>query len=375
MRYRIITPLLLLLLLSVNLFAQSHNLEQKHIVYSEALKENRAISISMPKSYHKTKKTYPVLYVLDGEWIYGYAKNSVRFLSGEVVGRIPEMIVVGIPNTDRYKDMGVRFNQKGDYLNFIKFIESELKPLINDKYRTNKFDIIYGWSSGGAIAGYFLGEKPQVFDAYIESGSGIGNNGAKFFTEKLPNNTYNKQYLYASTEGIGPRIPALKRYSDLVEKIKPKNLKWKFEILDGLNHGEVLSEGLNKGLKFIFADFAVPESVIENGADSIINHFREIDKNYSFNVEIPIGLINEAVSILVFKKKQDEALKLIKHGLKIHPNSPDLYGTLGEYYETINNKKLAIENYKKAYMKSSDDSVLFLKYKTLYKKLLENSKQ
>ena len=45
---------------------------------------------------------YPVLYVTDGDAHIAHTASSIEFLSRN--GRMSELIVVGIPNTDRMRD-------------------------------------------------------------------------------------------------------------------------------------------------------------------------------------------------------------------------------------------------------------------------------
>ncbi|MEL6255017.1 MAG: alpha/beta hydrolase-fold protein, partial [Bacteroidota bacterium] len=152
-RFLLITALLCF---SFSLPAQVNNHHEDQVLYSAHLDEYRGIKISIPSDYDQHNKSYPVLYVLDGEWVFDYAIGCVDFLSNEIVGQIPKMIVVGIPNTDRKRDLYVNLQSDGSYHRFLNFLEEELMPFINQKYRTNQFDLIYGWSSGSSICRQLL---------------------------------------------------------------------------------------------------------------------------------------------------------------------------------------------------------------------------
>jgi len=80
-------------------------------------------------------KHYPVMYLLDGEMHFHHATGAVQFLATN--GRIPEMIVIGISNTDRKRDLtpstGVASDLKEDPTaggadRFLKFMVDELAP-------------------------------------------------------------------------------------------------------------------------------------------------------------------------------------------------------------------------------------------------------
>jgi enterochelin esterase-like enzyme len=367
----IFTPLVLLIF-AVGGFSQDTT--RNHTVFSKSIGEDRVITMGVPSGYEKSGKRYPVIYVLDGEWVFDFANSSVSHLS-DFSGRIPQMIVVGIPNTDRTRDLFVTLNSKDGYGRFLDFLEKELIPFVNKNYRTNGFNAIYGFSSGAGICMQLLATRPNLFDAYIESGSGIGPKTRGFLAEKIPKQTYKNKYLFVSTEGIGPRVPGLKRYEELLGELNPKGLKRKFVVFEGLKHADILSEGLNAGLKFVFSDYAIPDSITKKGADKIIEYFKEINKNYNFDVEIPVGIINEAASLLAGENKLDEAIKLVLHGMKIYPESSVLYGTLAELYEFKKEPETALKYYKTAYEKVSDNQMLYLKYRAMYQKLKKERDQ
>jgi predicted alpha/beta superfamily hydrolase len=77
-------------------------------IHSNVLNENRTILVSLPKGYQKSKRSYPVLYLLDAEFFFQQAVATVEFLSDwpEYLRNqgIPQMIIVGIVNIDRNRD-------------------------------------------------------------------------------------------------------------------------------------------------------------------------------------------------------------------------------------------------------------------------------
>ena len=108
-------------------------------IHSSVLSEDRAILVSLPDDYETTSKTYPVLYVLDGEDVHRFIQSitAITFYSG--VRRLPKMIVIGILNTDRTRDLTPRKiaqrKNSGGGDAFLEFIISELNSYIESKYR------------------------------------------------------------------------------------------------------------------------------------------------------------------------------------------------------------------------------------------------
>ncbi|MEP2023363.1 MAG: alpha/beta hydrolase-fold protein [Reichenbachiella sp.] len=354
-----------LLILSLGYLLPSHA-QKSRIIHSNLLNEDRLITIQLPDDYSTNEDSYGVLYVLDGEYAFDFAAGTVSFLSN-TFGHMPPLIVVGIPNIDRLRDVNVRPNNQNNYAKFLKFIESELMSFVNENYRTNGFDILYGWSSAADVNFQFLAKNPNLFDAHIQSGTGIGPKNAAFLSEELPKHNYKNNYLYVGTEGSDPRAIGHKKYQNLVVKIAPRNLKYKFELMDSSSHVDVLGEAIYEGLKFIFNDFYIPDSVVLQGVTQIKNYYKSLDQNYNFQVKIPVGAFSESAGIL-FQSRPQEAINLLKYGLSIHPTSADLHGSLGEVYEYLDQKENATIYYQLAYEKSDSNLAAAMKYKYLSQK-------
>jgi predicted alpha/beta superfamily hydrolase len=175
---------LILILISSDFVLSQENLNSREIknyslyntkaefVYSEIVADSFLILVSVPDDYNISRKSYPVLYVLDGDIAFGMAAGIARYL--QIGDKIPELIVVGIGYgvigkagaEKRLRDYGPE--QDGDAERFLDFINSELIPDINSKYRTEPDDhTISGYSLGGLFALYALFTKPESFSRYI----------------------------------------------------------------------------------------------------------------------------------------------------------------------------------------------------------------
>lgn len=364
MRQKAFFILFVVCILSVGAHAQAVRVIENHTLFSDALSENRIISVALPEHYHRTDKSYPVLYVLDGEYVFSYAIGTMDFISNPF-GSLPEAIVVSIPNTDRNRDMFVNLSPDGDFLHFIDFLTQEVLPYVNRNYRTNGLDLLYGWSSASGICIYLFSANPEVFDGYITSGTGIGPRSEAFMRSKIPGNNYKNTYFYASTESEGPRVDALLRLEELLKDLNPPGVRWKVETPETPSHVEMLSKGIYDGLNFIFSDFYVPDSITVQGLSGIISYFTAISKNYNVEIEIPEGIFNELASILSHGGKNEAAIELLLHGTTVYPESPLLFGSLGDLYKEMEQNELAAKYYKTAMEKSAHDMVSHNKYRLL----------
>ena len=72
----------------------------RHSLFSTTLGEQRSYTVSLPSTYHARDyqtKRYPVLVVLDGETNLHSTSGIVEHMGRNA--QIPEMIVIGVPNS------------------------------------------------------------------------------------------------------------------------------------------------------------------------------------------------------------------------------------------------------------------------------------
>lgn len=146
-------------------------------IQSAQLAEKRVLNIYLPEGYDQdTKTTYPVIYLLDGS-----ANEDFIHIAGLVqyctmIQLMPKSIVVGIANVDRKRDFTFPttvqqdlkdFPTTGKSEKFIAFMEKDLQPYIQQKYRTNASKTIIGQSLGGLLATEVLLKKPELFNNYV----------------------------------------------------------------------------------------------------------------------------------------------------------------------------------------------------------------
>lgn len=351
-----------------------NRLRQEHLIHSTTLSEDRIITVSLPSNYEACAENYGVLYILDGEYAFDYAEGSVAFLSN-AFGHMPPLIVVSVPNIDRARDMYVTYNDEDDYVSFLNFIAQELMLFVNQNYRTNGFDILYGWSSASNINMQFLATNAELFDAHIQSGTGIGSKTSQFFLENLPAVKFENAFLYAATEGHGSRVAGHHRYEKLINDINPVGLKWKFELITTSSHVGNIADGIHRGLQYVFENYYIPDSVARQDFQSIMDYYTSIDTHYNFEVVIPVGAVIESAGLLFHNKKPKEAIRLLEYGMKLYPYSHDISGSLGEIYEYLNDRTQAAKYYNISFQKSPKKSDAALKYDYLSKKMKSSNKK
>ena len=158
-----------------------------------------------------------------------------------MIESLPKSIVVGIANIDRKRDFTFPTTierDKKDYpttggsAKFIAFIEKELQPYIQKKYKTNTTKTIIGQSLGGLFATEALLKKPYLFDNYIIVSPSLWWDNESLLAiapgllAKQPNKK-TKVYISVGREGKQMEDDA-KRLSEILQKAEKSNLQINF---------------------------------------------------------------------------------------------------------------------------------------------------
>jgi predicted alpha/beta superfamily hydrolase len=145
-------------------------------MHSSALNETRRINVYTPPGYQPRGPRFPVLYMPDGGMQEDFPHVVATVDSAIRAGQMRPVLVVGIENTERRRDMTgpteVADDRKiavhvGGSAAFRRFIARELMPEVRHRYRVTGEKAIIGES----LAGLFIMEtfflQPKLFDTYI----------------------------------------------------------------------------------------------------------------------------------------------------------------------------------------------------------------
>jgi predicted alpha/beta superfamily hydrolase len=155
----------------------------QHEFRSEKLGNSRSIAVWLPPDYDKSEGRYPVLYLQDGQNLFDRATAAFgnEWQVDETVteliekGEIRPLIIVGVGNTsDRIDEytmtVDARMNAGGAGRLYLAFLTDELKPWIDQKFRTapaRESTWIGGSSLGGLISLHACLERPDVFSGCL----------------------------------------------------------------------------------------------------------------------------------------------------------------------------------------------------------------
>ena len=225
---------------------------------SKILNEERTIFIYLPDSYQEDKESFPVLYLFDAEINFKPVCGVVDILSKWKI--IPGIIVVGLLNTDRMRDLTPThdrlFDIGGGGDNFLKFLREELIPFIDQNYRTQPFRILEGHSISGMFTMYTFIADTSLFDAYIAVSPSM------YWDEQimllkiedfLKANPQLKTQLYITLSNE-PEFMLVRETIAIIKKEAPVGLIWQFKQDTTERHEIAPLRSTYEGLRFIFSN-------------------------------------------------------------------------------------------------------------------------
>ena len=221
---------------------------------SKALDENRLINVYTPPEYRESRggaKPLPVLYMPDGglDEDFPHVAHMVDSLIAR--GAIRPVIVVGVPNTQRRRDLtgptrvasdSAIAPRVGGSAAFRRFLADELMPEVERRYRTTPERGIIGESLAGLFIMETFLEQPTLFTHYIaldpsvwwNAGALVDSAGAllaKF--DSAPRTLY-----FASSREPSTSV-GLARIAALLRAAPPKGLRWTYEPRPDLGHDNI----------------------------------------------------------------------------------------------------------------------------------------
>ena len=142
------------------------------------------------------------------------------------------------------------------------------------------------------------------------------------------------------------------------------------EVLKGSNHVGALAQGLHNGLRFVFQDFLIPETIVLKGLAAMKAYYKNLNQQFNFSVKMPVGVVNESAFTLSYANQLEKAVEVLKYGMTLYPESPTIAGVLAEIYADHKKPKLAAQYYQIAKEKATAQNrlALQLKYEALHKK-------
>ncbi len=160
---------------------------EQHQFFSDTRGRSFMLSVVLPDGYLTSGKRYPVVYVLDGDPLFGFVASLTSATAA--TGEVPELIAVCIGyGADSYDEWGrlreVDLWYPGAMVHdlidpasppqpdvFLRALTDEIVPFVDRTFRTEPDDrCLYGYSAGGFLVLYAFLQQSRTFQRYL-SGS------------------------------------------------------------------------------------------------------------------------------------------------------------------------------------------------------------
>ena len=338
---------------------------------SEFLNDSRELKIQLPRNYDDNfKKNYPLIIVLDGDYMFEAVSGSVDYLS--YWGDIPESIIVGINQIDsRYDDCSVLDNI--DFIpisssaNFFDFISQELIPFFDKNYRTTKFKVAVGQEATANYINYFLLNNKASISGFISISPKFSYNMENYIIkrfDKIKTNIF--YYLVSSNKDFKSINERTKMLSENLLTLNNDLVSFKYKQYENLTHYNLPIHSISEGIEHVFATYSAINSIeydlflskIQTSpVKYLVDKYENIYNYYGINKDI---LINDfrAIEKYVEESEQYKYYKdLSKLALDKYPKT--ILGSyfMGLYHERNGDIRKAMHIYRSSYILEDVDGI------------------
>ncbi|MBA4057925.1 MAG: esterase, partial [Marivirga sp.] len=316
-------------------------------IFSKTLNEVRKLYIYVPEDKTDSTEKYPVVYLLDAATHFHYVAGLIRQLA--LNDLCPKMIVVGIPNTDRTRDMtpthvaqisgdSAWAEKTGGGENFTKFIGDELIPYIDSHYPATSYRTLIGHSFGGMFCLEVLRNHPALFNNYLSIDPSLWWDDQKLLGELLTwidQQQFNNKFLFvavANTLPFGKTLDNIQQDTTqssthirsvlkFVEHAKTKTgngltLDTKYYPQD--DHGSVNMISEHDALRSMFSwyklnglnEFLDSSKTADELLKKITSHYEQVSRHFEYTVLPPENMVNAWGYAFLRLKAPEKALVL-----------------------------------------------------------------
>lgn len=212
---------------------------------------------------------YPVIYLLDGNSVFGSMVDAARLQAGRIGPAI--IVAVGYPidtafdGPRRFFDMTPKTDPKyvpgkmknvqrtGGREALLSLLLDRVKPLVESRYRIDpRRQTLFGHSLGGQFVLHVLFNRPDAFQKYVSGSPSIWWNNRSLLTERdrylaerEKQDRNNELMLIVGAEELGYIVQDAR---EMVKSVAPMRVYYKE--IEGQEHVSMLPAALNDALRF-----------------------------------------------------------------------------------------------------------------------------
>lgn len=239
---------------------------------SDVMDKVREVNVLLPRGYETGSQRYPVIYLLDGGVSQDWPNYSARIREAMDSGTVRPAILVGIATEDRQNELTARSTDRriirqwpnhGQSERFRRYIEAEVKPAIESRYRTNGDDAVIGESAAALFIVEAFLRQPTLFDRYLAVSpslwwdrESLSKNAAALLAAHPEGD---RQLLLTIGDEGGQMQSGMDRLVQALRNNPPKGLVWEYEPRHSETHSTVFAAS---AIDFLSRAYPVQEPVL-----------------------------------------------------------------------------------------------------------------
>lgn len=292
--------------------------------HSSILEEDRRLQVSLPETYDRTTIAYPVLFLLDGSSHLLHATATARFLAA-ARNRIPELIVVAIPNTNRNRDM----TPGPGAATFERVLAEEIIPWVERTFRAAPERVLAGHSLSASFAVHALLNRPELFDGYVVASApvwrydGLAGDITQGFPRAAKANA--AVYLSVGQHENEQLRDGMQRFADALRRAGAGGPAWTYADLIDADHSSTPQQSLHDALEARYRDYRFPffENPAEleqaGGLQGLEAHYRRAAGRLGYDLPPPEARLAAVGRIYLTEARHDDVVRLAKAYARPYP--------------------------------------------------------
>jgi tetratricopeptide (TPR) repeat protein len=296
---------------------------------------------------------YPVLYLFYSDWVEGYFTQAVNDLYHLSMDRIPPMILVGVPNTQRYRDLypwPSREGRGGGAERFLSFVQKELFPFVESQYRTEPYRIMVGPQAAAVFGAYVLLEVPDAFQAFILNdpcrldGENRSLCGQLVAFSRTP--SARGKYFAVSHDADDDRWESggMDSLFSGFEEVAVPGFRWRVAMDEDWPFFLAPLE-IREALLDLFVDYPLRGAGEATGLAEIEAHYENLSRMYGFTLHPSNLVLSQTSDDMVERGEYQEALSVLNRLAEIYPSSLDGPWRLANLHRVMGDTTRAIRYY------------------------------
>lgn len=216
---------------------------------------DREINVLLPAGYaDQPDRSWPVVYLLDGGQAQDFPHYAQAAARQMAEGQMAEVIFIGVASQDRQNELTWRSRDRrivsrwpshGQSDRFRRFLEQEVKPWVEARYRTSGDDAVLGESAAALFIVETFLKAPGLFDRYLavspsmwwDRGS-LGEDAAGLLAAQAAGD---RQLLLTIGDEGGEMQEALDRLLAALAEAPPEGLAWTYGPRHDLTHSTIFA--------------------------------------------------------------------------------------------------------------------------------------